>query len=257
MEKKPIAADKASGGINKPVIRRAAGMLPTGTVTFLFTDIQGSTPLWERQPELMSQALEVHNTALRQAIEANGGVVFKIVGDAFQAAFPTAPQALKAAIEGQRALQIAPWNELGPLKVRMGLHTGEAELDAHGDEYAVSHAKNRVARIMSAGYGGQILLSREAADLCETHLQPGVSLKDLGEHALKGLCAASAYFRLWRQVWQKFFHLWRKFQSPSTTCRASSRPLSGVKKRLNKFSISWMDIPWSPSPVLAGWERRV
>jgi class 3 adenylate cyclase len=98
--------------------------LPTGTVTFLFTDIQGSTPLWERQPEQMAINLQVHNAALRQTIEAHGGVVFKTVGDAFQAAISTAPEGLRAVIEGQHALQAAPWNELGPLKVRMGLHTG-------------------------------------------------------------------------------------------------------------------------------------
>src|SRR3990172_9163386 len=161
--------------------------LPTGTVTFLFTDIEGSTPLWESDPELMSAALQVHNQALRQAIEASGGAVFKIVGDAFQAAFGTAPQALKAAIEAQRALQAAPWNELGPLRVRMGLHTGEAELDPGGDEYTVSHAKNRAARIMSAAHGGQILLSAETYELCNHQLPEGVSLKDLGEHRLKGM----------------------------------------------------------------------
>ena len=79
--------------------------LPTGTVTFLFTDIVGSTPLWESHPKLMAEALDVHNTALYSAIEARGGMVFKTVGDAFQAAFSTAPQALQAAIAGQRALQ--------------------------------------------------------------------------------------------------------------------------------------------------------
>ena len=162
-------------------------MLPTGTITFLFTDIQGSTPLWEREPEKMAAALQVHNAALRRAIESNGGVVFKVVGDAFNAAFSTAPQALKAAIDGQRALESAPWNELGPLKVRMGIHTGEAELDPDGDEYAVSHTKNRVSRIMSAGHGGQILLSEETADLVRRKLPEGVTLKDLGEQRLKGM----------------------------------------------------------------------
>ena len=161
--------------------------LPTGTVTFLFTDIQGSTPLWEREPEKMAAALQVHNQALRQAIEGNGGVVFKVVGDAFNAAFPTAMQALKAAIEWQRALEAAPWNELGPLKVRMGIHTGEAELDPGGDEYAVSHTKNRVSRVMSAAYGGQVLLSAETHELCDHQLPQGVRLKDMGEHRLKGM----------------------------------------------------------------------
>ena len=161
--------------------------LPTGTVTFLFTDIQGSTPLWERAPEQMAVALQVHNNTLRQAIEAHGGVVFKVVGDAFQAAFSTASQALRAAIDGQLALQNTPWNELGELKVRMGLHTGEAEIDPGGDEYLVSHTKNRAARIMSAAYGGQILLSTESRELCDHHLTGEVTLKDLGEQRLKGM----------------------------------------------------------------------
>jgi len=160
---------------------------PTGTVTFLFTDIQGSTPLWESEPEKMAVALEIHNAALRQAIAAHGGVVFKVVGDAFQAAFPTAPQALDAAIQGQRNLQETSWNELGELRVRMGLHTGEAQLDPGGDEYAVSHTENRAARIMSAAHGGQILLSQESADLVDHQLPQGIRLKDLGEHQLKGL----------------------------------------------------------------------
>jgi predicted ATPase/class 3 adenylate cyclase len=169
---------------------------PQGTVTFLLTDIEGSTPLWERQPEKMAEALQIHNMALHQAIEANSGAVFKIVGDAFQAAFATAPQALKAAIAGQQALQSASWNELGALKVRMGLHTGEAELDPNGDEYAVSHTKNRVARIMSAAYGGQILLSQETADLVQRTLPAGVSLKDLGEHRLKGMALPEHLFQV-------------------------------------------------------------
>jgi len=161
--------------------------LPTGTVTFLFTDIQGSTSLWEREPEKMAAALQIHNATLYQAIQANGGAVFKVIGDAFQAAFPTAPQALRAALEGQRNLQIAPWNELGPLKVRMGLHTGEAELDDDGEEYLVSHTKNRANRIMSAASGGQVLLSAETYELCNRQLPPQASLKDQGEHLLKGL----------------------------------------------------------------------
>ena len=161
--------------------------LPTGTVTFLFTDIEGSTPLWEQHLQQMKIALQIHNAALRQAIETNGGIVFKTIGDSFQTAFPIALQGLKAAIEGQRALQTATWNELGPLKVRMGLHTGEAELDPGGDEYAVSQAKNRIGRIHSVAYGGQILLSQETADLVARQLPEGVTIKDLGEHRLKGL----------------------------------------------------------------------
>jgi predicted ATPase/class 3 adenylate cyclase len=170
--------------------------LPTGTVTFLFTDIEGSTPLWEQHREAMAAALEVHNSTLRLAIAAHGGMVFKIVGDAFQAVFPTALQALQAAITAQRSLQSAAWNELGPLQVRMGLHTGEAALDPGGDEYAVSHTKNRAARVMSAGHGGQILLSQETAVLVERETREGVRLKDLGEHRLKGLSYPERLFQV-------------------------------------------------------------
>jgi class 3 adenylate cyclase len=142
--------------------------LPAGTVTFLFTDIEGSTPLWERMPEAMRVAVAQHHALLRQAIEQNGGQVFQIIGDAFQAAFRLASQGLAAAVAAQRALQAAQWGETGPLRVRMGLHTGPAELDPNGDApYAVSHTLNRAARIMSAGHGGQILLSLEAKNLVE------------------------------------------------------------------------------------------
>jgi predicted ATPase/class 3 adenylate cyclase len=170
--------------------------LPEGTVTFLFSDIVDSTPLWENQPALMQKALEIHNQALSSAIQANQGVIFKIVGDAFQASFTTAPQAVQAAVEGQRRLQSASWNELGPLKVRMGIHTGEAYKDQIGDEYAVSHTKNRVARIMSAGHGGQILLSEESANLCRPILNEELRLVDLGEQHLKGLTKPECIFQV-------------------------------------------------------------
>jgi predicted ATPase/class 3 adenylate cyclase/DNA-binding CsgD family transcriptional regulator len=170
-------------------------VLPTGTVTFLFTDIQGSTTLWEREPENMAAALLIHNNVLMQVFKSHGGVVFKTVGDAFQAAFSTAPQALRAAIESQQALIFAPWNELGPLKVRMGLHTGQAELDPGGDEYSVSHTKNRAARIMSAARGGQVLLSLATAELLRGHLPSDITLKDIGEHFLKGLLQPEHLFQ--------------------------------------------------------------
>jgi predicted ATPase/class 3 adenylate cyclase/Tfp pilus assembly protein PilF len=160
--------------------------LPTGTVSFLFTDIEGSTPLWESRPEAMRPAVQLHNRILHEAIASLGGQVFNIVGDAFLAAFTTAGGALDAAIAAQRALASAAWNDLGPLRVRMGVHTGEASLDEDG-QYPASHTLNRAARIMSAGHGGQILLSAETAELVRPVLPAGVSLRDLGQHQLKGL----------------------------------------------------------------------
>src|SRR5215208_7476725 len=120
----------------------------TGTITFLFTDVEGSTFLWERNLKAMSEALVRHDEILRTAIEAHEGHVFKTVGDAFYAAFPRAPKALSAALDAQRALHHAEWEETGPLRVRMALHTGAAEERA-GDYFGPS--LNRVARLLSAG----------------------------------------------------------------------------------------------------------
>src|ERR671913_1859872 len=107
--------------------------LPSGTVTFLFTDIEGSTALWEQDRAVMHAAVDRHLSLLRTAIETNGGVLFKAVGDAMQAAFPTAPAALTATLKAQHALLVEDWGALGPLRVRMALHAGEAEPDARGD----------------------------------------------------------------------------------------------------------------------------
>jgi len=174
----------------RAVLAEPSPALPRGTVTFLFTDIQGSTPLWERKPEAMKAAVARHHALLRQAIEANGGIVFKVVGDEFQAAFDLASHGLVAALAAQRALLAQEWGETGPLRVRMGLHTGPAEVAQEGGgraDYAVSHTLNRAARIMSAAHGGQILLSQETADLVRRELPPGVSLRDLGGHLVKGM----------------------------------------------------------------------
>src|SRR5438067_4710496 len=97
---------------------------PTGRVTFLFTDIEGSTKLWEQHPRAMRRALARHDTLLRDPVETHGGVVFKTIGDALCAAFATAPAALAAALAGQRALQNEAWEEVGLLRVRMALHSG-------------------------------------------------------------------------------------------------------------------------------------
>jgi LuxR family maltose regulon positive regulatory protein len=177
-----------------------AQALPRGTVTFLFTDIEGSVSIWEKQPGAMKAAVARHHAIVRQTIEANGGVVLKIIGDAFQAAFALASQGLAAALATQRDLRSAEWPETGPLRVRMGLHTGPAELvgdEGDGDpDYAVSHTLNRTARVMAAGHGGQILLSQETANLVCRDLPPGVSLKDLGEHRLKGLVHPEHLFQV-------------------------------------------------------------
>src|SRR5512133_77881 len=150
--------------------------LPAGTVTFLFTDIEGSTALWERDRVTMQGAVERHLTLLRSAIAAHGGVLFKVVGDAVQAAFPTAPQATAAALAAQRTLLTEAWGDVGPLRVRMALHTAAAE-PRDGDYLAPG--LNRLARLLAAAHGGQVLLSLATQDLARDALPAGVSLRDL------------------------------------------------------------------------------
>lgn len=136
--------------------------LPTGTLTFCFTDIEASTQLWEQHPQTMRVALARHDAILRQAIETQRGVVFKMVGDGVYAVFARAADALAAALAAQRGLQAADWGELGCLRVRMALHTGAAEL-RDGDYFG--GPLNRLARILALGHGGQVLLSHTTHDL--------------------------------------------------------------------------------------------
>lgn len=169
---------------------QAQSHLPSGNITFLFTDIEGSTPLWERDPSGMQESLARHDAILHEAIAAHGGQVFKVIGDAFQAAFVNPTQAVRAALAAQRALAVATWGATGPLRVRMGLHTGPAE--ARGADYAASHTLNRVARVASAAHSGQILLSLAVAE----HLSGEINLRDLGKHRLKGLSQAEHLFQI-------------------------------------------------------------
>jgi WD40 repeat protein/class 3 adenylate cyclase len=167
--------------------------MPKGTVTFLFTDIEGSTRLWEQQPRAMQAAVAHHDTLLREAIEQNGGYVFKTVGDAFCTTFPTAPQALDAAIAAQHSLLSADWEATGPIKVRMAIHTGVAEV-RDNDYFGLP--LNRVSRLLSTGYGGQVLLSLATQQLVRDHLPEGVALKDLGEGGLKDLVKSEHIYQI-------------------------------------------------------------
>src|SRR5262249_44290569 len=137
--------------------------LPTGTVTLLFTDIEGSTKLWEQHPRAMEQALARHDAILRAAIAAHDGAIFRTAGDAIYAAFARAPAALSAALEAQRALQVERWGATGPLRVRMALHTGAPELrDDTGDPWGRSYRGqplSRSARLLEVSHGGQVVLS--------------------------------------------------------------------------------------------------
>ena len=157
--------------------------LPTGTVTFLFSDVEGSTRLWEGHHEEMRTALAGHDKVMRSAIEDNGGHVFSTAGDAYSAAFARPNSALQAAITAQGGL--ADLLVAGSrMKVRMAVHTGSA--DERDDDY-FGPAVNRAARIMSVGNGGQVLVSGVTAGLVIDQLPDGAELRDLGEHRLKDL----------------------------------------------------------------------
>ncbi|HZT42937.1 MAG TPA: tetratricopeptide repeat protein [Chthonomonadaceae bacterium] len=167
--------------------------LPGGTVTFLFTDIEGSTKLWEKHPEVMRTALACHDKLLKETIQRYGGHVFKTVGDAFCAAFTMAPAALSATIAAQRALLSESYEEIGALRVRMALHTGVAEQRDH-DYFGPS--LNRVARLLAIGHGGQVLLSKVTQALVRESLPAECDLKDMGSHRLKDLQDPEQVFQL-------------------------------------------------------------
>jgi predicted ATPase/class 3 adenylate cyclase len=205
------------------------GAPPTGTITFLFTDIEGSTKLWEHYPAAMQAALARHDDILHNAIEGREGYIFKTVGDAFCAAFPTASDALKAALEAQRGLLREEWSQTGPLRVRMALHTGAAE---ERDSDYFGPPLNRISRLLSAGYGGQVLLSLASQELVCDELPEEVSLKDLGERRLKDL-----------------FRPERVFQLLAPDLPSSFPPLKTLDARLN-------NLPVQPTP-LVGREREV
>jgi predicted ATPase/class 3 adenylate cyclase len=204
-----------------------------GTVTFLFTDIEGSTRLWEERPAQMREALDRHDAILSRTIARHGGRLFKTMGDAFFAAFPAAPEALAAALEAQRALGEAtepgsrgagepggkgarepggkgarePGSEVArepggkgagehprlPLRVRMALHTGAAQ-ERGGDYFGPT--LSRVARLLDAGHGGQILVSLAACNQIRQDVPPGVELRDLGTYRLKDLQRAEPVFQV-------------------------------------------------------------
>jgi predicted ATPase/class 3 adenylate cyclase len=162
---------------------------PSGTVTFLFTDIEGSTGLWEAAPDAMRVALERHDSILRSAIEGHDGYVFSTGGDGFAAAFARAGDGVAAAVRAQEALAVERWPVGTEIRVRMGLHTGEVE--ERGEDYFGS-AVNRAARLMAVAHGKQIVCSSATAGV----LDAGVVLVDLGEHRLRDLDQPMRVFQL-------------------------------------------------------------
>ncbi|HYM65967.1 MAG TPA: NB-ARC domain-containing protein, partial [Patescibacteria group bacterium] len=170
--------------------------LPSGTVTFLLTDIEGSTRLWELRTAAMDHALQRHNAILLEAFTGQGGhvVTGRGEGDSVFAVFPSARQALVGAIEAQIKLQQEPWPEGVQMSVRMAMHTGEAEL--RDGEYHGHAAINRCGRLRNLAHGGQVLMSATTRDLLYHHLPEGTRLKSLGEHKLRDIEVPERIFQV-------------------------------------------------------------
>jgi class 3 adenylate cyclase len=169
--------------------------LPTGTVTFLFTDVEGSTRLWEQHPEAMQTALARHNALITDGIQQHRGIVIKSrgEGDSVFAVFSRATDAIAAASLLQQTLQAEPWPSEALLRVRFALHTGEATV--HDGDY-FGAVVNRCARLRAAGHGGQVLLSQATLDAVQSALPQNLGFRDLGAHRLKDLQQPEHLFQL-------------------------------------------------------------
>jgi predicted ATPase/class 3 adenylate cyclase len=206
-----------------------------GTVTFLFTDLEGSTRLWEEQRERMQRALASHDALLHEVIEREGGHVFKTVGDAFCAVFADPAGAVAAALAVQQAL--ATDGDLatgaGPLRVRMALHTGTAE--QRGGDY-FGPPLNRVARLLAAGHGGQVLLSEATRALVRDALPGDASLLDLGEHRLKDLIRPEHIFQLFGPDLPRDFPPLRTLDLRLHNLPLQPTPLIGREKEIREVT---------------------
>jgi predicted ATPase/class 3 adenylate cyclase len=203
---------------------------PSGTVTFLFTDIEGSTKRWEERRVDMSSALQTHDAILRSTIEQHGGYVFKTVGDAFCAAFPIPHGALSAAINIQHTLLTEQWPaDIGQVRVRIALHTGVTE---ERDADYFGQPVNRVARLLSAGHGGQVLLSDPTHDLVRDSLPAGVTLTDLGEHRLKDLIRSEHIFQLQAEDLPSVFPPLKTLDNRPNNLPLQPTPFIGREKEL-------------------------
>jgi predicted ATPase/class 3 adenylate cyclase len=214
--------------------------LPTGTVTFLFTDLEGSTRLWEDHPDAMRAALARHDEILRDAVEKHDGHVVKTTGDGLHAAFGTAHDAVAAAIEAQRGLGAQPWTLPDPLLVRMGVHTGEADLRG-GDYYGT--AVNRAARISGAAHGGQVVVSHATEELARDRLSADVTLDDLGEHHLRDLARPERVFQVHAPGLREDFPPLRSLDAFPGNLPTRATSFIGRERELAKISDALREVP--------------
>lgn len=205
--------------------------LPVGTVTFLFTDIEGSTRLWEQNPQEMRSALAKHDAILKESIESNNGQIVKTTGDGIHAVFSKAMDAINASILAQGSFQTSEFfkNSQVSINVRMGLHTGEAEL-RDGDYFGGT--LNRASRIMSIGYGGQTLISGTTLQIAQEHLPAEVSVLDLGRHQLKGLIKSERIFQISTPDLQQEFPPLKSQSHPTNNLPAELTSLIGREREL-------------------------
>lgn len=199
-------------------------MLPEGHVTFLFTDLEASTRLWEEHPDAMGDALALHDHILRDAVLDHHGQIVKTTGDGVHAVFVVAADALACAVAAQIALHDVAWGATGPLVVRMGCNSGDAEL-REGDYYGP--AVNRAARVMAAAHGGQILLSEATAAAVRSDLPVEVALVDLGEHRLRDLARAEHVFQVVHPALAEEFPPLRSLESYPTNLPAQRTSFVG------------------------------
>jgi predicted ATPase/class 3 adenylate cyclase len=171
----------------------AASPTPSGTITFAFTDIEGSTQRWDRDRAAMEAAVRRHDALMREAVAAHNGYVFKTIGDAFCAAFPRPEDAVAAMFDAQRSLGAEDFSAIDGLRVRAAIHTGTAD---ERDRDYFGPAVNRVARLLGIAHGGQVLVSGVTSDLVQGSLPPQTSLRDLGEHRLKDLSRPEYVYQL-------------------------------------------------------------
>jgi predicted ATPase/class 3 adenylate cyclase len=203
---------------------------PSGQVTFLFTDVEGSTVLWDQQPDEMKPALAEHDRRIRSAVAAAGGYVFTTAGDSFAVAFSSVESALNAATVAQLSL-LEPSGNL-ELRVRMGMHTGTASM-RDGDYFGV--VVNRCARLMSVAHGGQVLLSQISADLLRERLPDEVDLIDLGEHMLKGLADTERIYQLLHSPLETEFPPLRTLEGPSSNLPTQLTSFVGRERELGEL----------------------
>ena len=217
--------------------------LPFGTITFLFTDIENSTPLWEKHPEEMKSALAKHDSILKGAVASNNGQIIKTTGDGIHAVFSTAIDSVNAALDAQKIFQTSKALKTSEvsIKVRMGMHTGEAE-QRDGDYYGGT--LNRAARIMSIGHGGQILLSETTLQIAQEHLSSDVSVLDLGRHQLKGLKHTEKIYQVSRpDLGQEFpalkslSHATNNLPTQLTSFIGRERELAEAQKKLESAKL--------------------